>query len=52
MSDRNFIIVVGNPMDGFVFHGPFPSCEAADEYAETKLKGEEWWLTSLLDLRS
>jgi hypothetical protein len=49
---ERYAIVIGNPMDGFTIHGPFPSAEDADEYAETKLRGEEWWLTSLLDLRS
>ena len=28
------IIVSGNPMDGLQFHGPFPSMEAAHEWAE------------------
>jgi hypothetical protein len=45
---KRYVIVVGTPFDGFVMHGPFPSIEAADEYADINLKGEEWWLDSML----
>jgi len=28
-----FIVIKGNPVDGFTFHGPFDSAEAASEWA-------------------
>jgi hypothetical protein len=37
-------IVLGSPVDGFEFIGPFPSEDAANEYAEKALTWESWWV--------
>lgn len=42
-----FILVVGNPINGLTFMGPFDSSEEATEFAETSFKKEEWWVAPL-----
>lgn len=37
------IIILGNPVDGLTFHGPFDDPEAATTWAEKTSDGE-WWL--------
>ena len=41
-----YVLVVGNPIDGLQFVGPFPDHDAAVEYAE-RYEDQEWWVTSL-----
>lgn len=43
------IIVEGNPVDGFVFHGPFEDSDAAVEWATNNPLGD-WWLANLQDV--
>lgn len=38
-----YIIIEGNPVDGLQFFGPFPSAEAAQEWAERELADQEYW---------
>lgn len=40
------IIVVGNPVDGFSFIGPFEDGEVAANWAEN-YASSEWWLATL-----
>jgi hypothetical protein len=42
------IVVTGNPVDGFQFHGPFPSGNDAAEWAEQHC-AREWWLIAPLE---
>lgn len=39
------IVVAGNPVDGFTFHGPFDGPEAADAWAEDMQ--DDWWMAKL-----
>lgn len=39
------IIVTGNPVDGYTFHGPFTDTDTALAWAERC--GESWWLAVL-----
>jgi hypothetical protein len=47
-SDDNepdmFIVITGDPVEGFIFTGPFQSHQAAERWAEGQ---QEWW-TALL----
>lgn len=43
----SYIVVSGNPCDGFDFTGPFASAELANEWAEDVLKRETWWVAEL-----
>lgn len=47
-GDSDFwIIIVGNPVDGFIFYGPFGSHEQAisvGEYIDA-----DWWIAQLRD---
>ncbi len=45
------IVVEGNPVDGFVFHGipAFQSQQAAIEWAENTCDGD-WWIAPLQDV--
>lgn len=42
-----FVVIHGNPADGFGYIGPFPDGEAANDYADTALRGEDWWVVAL-----
>lgn len=41
----NFIVVRGNPIDGFYYHGPFKTHEDALAFAEDS--EEPWWIAEL-----
>lgn len=45
MDEVRYILIFGNPVDGFTFRGPFPSQVAALEYADAI--AEEWWIAEL-----
>ena len=42
-----YVLVIGNPVDGVRIVGPFPDPEDVDEYAETHERNEEWWMVTL-----
>jgi hypothetical protein len=46
VNDSPQVVVVGNPVDGIAIFGPFPTLEAAQEYADS-LGHHEWWITEL-----
>lgn len=49
----SYIIVTGNPKDGFVYIGPFDSHEDAVQHAEWKANLEaDWWVIELLEPES
>ncbi len=37
-----YVVAFGNPISGFKLHGPFPTHEAADKWAEDCGEGGEW----------
>jgi hypothetical protein len=41
------LLIVGNPVDGFDYYGPFPDADAASEWAENNRRDEVWWTTKL-----
>jgi hypothetical protein len=42
------IVVSGNPVDGFTFHGPFHLREDAIAWAEDAVTtGYSWWIANL-----
>jgi hypothetical protein len=41
------VLVVGNPVDGVRFYGPFTYPEDADRFAEAELRNQEWWSVEL-----
>ena len=42
-----YILIYGNPVDGFQVVGPFPTREAADEYRDTGPNPDRVTLTRL-----
>jgi hypothetical protein len=48
MSEQ-FIIVTGNPVDGFAFYGSFSDREQASEHASINLKDANWWIAPIED---
>ena len=40
----NFVVLVGNPVDGLTVHGPFTNPEDATAYAEVEFKHDDWWV--------
>lgn len=43
-----YIVVSGNPIDGFHFRGPFDDEDDAREWAEQHCKGD-WWVAPLTE---
>ena len=43
----NVILIIGNPVDGLHFVGPFDTADEANEYAEVVYDDEEWWSVAL-----
>jgi len=44
---QKYVVVIGNPFDGLGIHGPFPSREEAEEWAEDAQN--DWWIVELYD---
>lgn len=42
-----FIVMVGNPADGFMPHGPFLDANYAGDWAEEEMRGKDWWTLAL-----
>ena len=42
-----FIVVVGNPAQGFTTYGPFSSAEEATNWAE-QITDDTWWVDTLI----
>ena len=42
-----YILVYGDPVDGFYFRGPFASNESAVDFANTNDYGRDWWVAEL-----
>lgn len=46
--DLPHIIVIGNPVEGFKFIGPFVTAAEAVDYADTNQRIEaDWWIAPL-----
>lgn len=45
-----FIIVAGNPVDGFKYYGTYPDRESAAEAASVEISDTEWWIAELQPL--
>jgi hypothetical protein len=45
IMNETFIVITGNPVDGFTYHGPFVSAEDANAYAEDL--PTDWWVAPL-----
>lgn len=47
-QEVKIILMIGNPIDGYAFRGPFPSYEDATAWAERqRLGADEWHATEL-----
>lgn len=44
---KTWIVVAGDPIGGFSFHGPFTNSNMAIEFADAELQDIEWWLAEL-----
>lgn len=42
-----YLVVTGNPVDGFEYYGPFISYESALRFAEAQFKHDVWWIPDL-----
>jgi hypothetical protein len=47
VEPRRHIVVLGNPIDGLSFYGPFPTRQAAEAWAEMQNYEIEWWVAPL-----
>ena len=48
MADKQFILIEGNPVDGFTYTGPFVTPEAVSTEAERGSDDNDWWIGTLL----
>ena len=46
-SDEQFIVIMGNPVDGFTHIGPFDSFEDGTDYMEEERGNPDMWLALL-----
>jgi hypothetical protein len=42
-----YLVITGNPVNGFTFIGPFPVTPDAVEWAETYVSEEDWWISEI-----
>lgn len=42
-----YLIVTGNPVDGFFYYGPFADEDTTIEWANREQDGCDWWPTKL-----
>lgn len=42
-----YILVTGNPIDGFMYFGPYDTHDEAVEIADRDLGAVEWWTAKL-----
>jgi len=47
MGKEQGIVILGNPVDGFSFIGPFEDRDAAIEYAQVTLGSTDWTVTTI-----
>jgi hypothetical protein len=41
------IVIIGNPVQGFNYHGPFDNVEEAADWGNDNSEGGDWWVTDL-----
>jgi len=47
MRMAKFIVIVGNPVDGLLYYGPYDNAKIA---VDSQMPGDaEWWLAELID---
>mgnify|MGYP006992527632 CR=1 FL=1 len=44
---NKFIAIMGNPVDGFYYVGPFDLYDDARHYVETEWDRRDWWVAEL-----
>jgi len=44
---NKFIIVSGNPCDGFTFYGPYNDANEAGDVARDDMRLDNWWIAAL-----
>lgn len=44
---EKYIVIMGNPVDGFDYIGPFNSFDEADEYVANERNPENFWIAQL-----
>lgn len=49
---NNWVIMTGNPVDGFNIFGTFQDNSEAHDWAENNLTGENYWMFPLSDPKS
>lgn len=48
MNEYN-IIILGNPVDGFIYIGPFETHTEALSYAESRYRSSSWWIGTMTE---
>lgn len=45
----SFIVITGNPVDGFQYYGRFSDEPTAIDWADENLSEEDWWVAELIN---
>jgi hypothetical protein len=49
MDQAMYILIVGDPVEGFTYHGPFKDEHEAVSYGEQHYSDTSWWTVGLAD---
>jgi hypothetical protein len=44
---KKYILITGDPVDGFFYYGPFDTNDDAVAYADDEQHGMDWWVAEL-----
>ena len=44
-----YVLIAGNPADGFEFYGPFDDAESAGDWGSDYCAGVDWWVVQMTD---
>ena len=47
MDNYQYLVIAGNPVDGFAFYGPFIDFDSAVEWTERHAKNTDSWVATL-----
>lgn len=49
---NSYIVIIGGPVDGFKYYGPFPTYLAAEAFVQSLQDQDDsdvpWWVTKLI----
>lgn len=47
-----YLVVLGNPVEGLTFYGPFSDYDAACEWTDKECRDVEWWIAPITSIQT